>query len=170
MNLEEKCALLESRIERLNEISLSLSKESNTNIIFELILEEARRITNADGQTLYMKSDDGNSMNFEIVRTDSKNISMGGTSGLPINYSPVKLFDEKGMNNMKNINTYVAHTGKTLNISDAYESKEFDFSGTISIDKKTDYYICGLKEMVFSVRAMLSENVLKENIFFERYD
>ena len=38
-------------------------------------------------------------------------------------------------NNMKNINTYVAHTGKTLNISDAYESKEFDFSGTISIAK-----------------------------------
>ncbi len=38
------------------------------------------------------------------------------------------------------------------------------------INKKTDYYICGLKEMVFSVRAMLSENVLKENIFFERYD
>ena len=140
MNLKEKCAFLERRIDRLNKISISLSKERNTNIVFELILDEARRITNADGQTLYMKSKDGKTMNFEIIRTDSKNISMGGTSGIPINYSPVKLFDDKGMNNMKNINTFVAHTGKTLNISDAYENKEYDFSGTIYIDKKTNYY------------------------------
>ena len=41
---------------------------------------------------------------------------------------------------MKNINTYVAHTGKTLNINDAYENDKFDFSGTLYIDKKTDYY------------------------------
>ena len=74
MNLKEKCAFLERRIDRLNKISISLSKERNTNIVFELILDEARRITNADGQTLYMKSNDGKTMNFEIIRTDSKNI------------------------------------------------------------------------------------------------
>ena len=140
MTLEEKCAFLESRIERLNEISLSLSKENNTDIIFELILEESKKITNADGQTLYMRSDDGKNMHFKIVRTDSKNIVMGGTSGIPVTYSPINLFDQKGAANMKNINTYVAHTGETLNISDAYEDRKFDFSGAKSMDKKTDYY------------------------------
>ena len=35
--------------------------------------------------------------------------------------------------------------------------------------KKTDYYICGLKEMVFSVKEMLEENKIQD-IFFERYD
>jgi len=36
----------------------------------------------------------------------------------------------------------------------------------------THYYICGLKEMVFAVRDLLTEEkqVPKENVFFEKYD
>ena len=41
---------------------------------------------------------------------------------------------------MKNVNTYVAHTGETLNIKDAYKENGFDFSGTIEIDKKNGYH------------------------------
>ena len=136
MNLKEKCLFLQDRLERLTEISLSLSKENNINIILELILEEARKITNADGQTLYMKSHDGNNIDFKIVKNTSKNIFMGGTSEKKILYKPIKLFDEIGKPNLKNVNTYVAHTGKTLNITDPYNNDEFDFSGTIEIDKK----------------------------------
>ena len=58
MTLKEKCAFLEERVKRLNEIGLALSREDNTDVIFELIMEEARNITHADGRTLYMKSDD----------------------------------------------------------------------------------------------------------------
>jgi hypothetical protein len=64
MTLKEKCTFLEERIKRLNEIGLSLSREDDTNVIFELIMEEARYITHADGRTLYMKSDDGKSMSL----------------------------------------------------------------------------------------------------------
>ena len=67
MTLEEQYINLENRIQRLNNISLALSRENDINLIFELILDEAKHITNADGRTLYMKSNDGNSMNFEIL-------------------------------------------------------------------------------------------------------
>ena len=71
MTLKEKCAALENRIKRLQEIGLSLSTEDDINVIFELIMEEAKNITNADGRTLYMISEDAKTMKFEILRNDS---------------------------------------------------------------------------------------------------
>ena len=139
MDLKKRISFLEERIKRLNEIGLSLSSEDNINVIFELIMEEAKNITHADGRTLYMKSEDGKTMNFEILRTDSMNTIMGGTSGVEITYPAVQLFNEDGDKNLSNINTYVAHTGKTLNIKDAYKEKGFDFSGTKAFDKNTGY-------------------------------
>ncbi|SVE63449.1 uncharacterized protein METZ01_LOCUS516303, partial [marine metagenome] len=140
MTLKDKCTFLEERIRRLSEIGLALSREDDTNVIFELIMEEAKNITHADGRTLYMKSDDGKTMDFEILRTDSTNTVMGGTSGTKITFPPVKLYDDNGRANMNHINTFVAHSGKTLNIKDAYTEEGFDFSGTRAIDKSSGYH------------------------------
>ena len=139
ITLKDKYAFLEERIRRLREIGLALSREEDTNVIFELIMEEAKNITYADGRTLYMKSDDGKTMDFEILRTDSTDTIMGGTSGTKITFPPVQLYDDQGRANMHHINTYVAHTGKTLNIQDAYEEDGFDFSGTRAIDESSGY-------------------------------
>ena len=49
MTLKEKCAALENRVKRLQEIGLALSTEDDINVIFELIMGEAKNITNADG-------------------------------------------------------------------------------------------------------------------------
>ena len=137
---EEKYIQLEKRIKRLNNISLSLSSEDDINVIFELILEEAKYITNADGRTLYMKNRDGKSMVFEILQNDSMNMIAGGTSGKKVKFPNISLYDESGKPNMNNVNTYVVHTGQTLNIVDAYEEEGFDFSGTIFMDKKMGYH------------------------------
>ena len=40
-----------------------------------------------------------------------------------------------------------------------------------NFDEKADYYICGLKEMVNSVKDLLLEKgIPNENVFFEKYD
>ena len=140
MTLKEKCTFLEERIKRLNEIGLSLSREDDTNVIFELIMEEARNITHADGRTLYMKSDDGKSMRFEIVRNDSMKTIMGGTSGVEITWPATPLFDMAGNPNNKNVVSYAAHTGETINVKDAYVEEGFDFSGAKDMDESTGYH------------------------------
>ena len=140
MTLKEKCTFLEERIKRLNEIGLSLSRENDINVIFELIMEEARHITHADGRTLYMKSDDGKSMRFEIVRNDSMKTIMGGTSGVEITWPAPPLFDKAGNPNHKNVVSYAAHTGETINVKDAYVEEGFDFSGAKDMDKSTGYH------------------------------
>ena len=139
MTLKEKCAALEDRVTRLQEIGLALSTEDDINVIFELIMEEAKNITNADGRTLYMISDDGQTMKFEILRNDSMKTVMGGTSGTEITFPPMQLFDEEGKPNHSSIVTYSAHTGKTINIEDAYKEEGFDFSGAKNFDKSTGY-------------------------------
>ncbi|HIA23228.1 MAG TPA: hypothetical protein EYN76_02250, partial [Candidatus Marinimicrobia bacterium] len=84
---------LEQQIKNMANIGLSLSKEKDMNVLLENILLEAKRITNADGGTLYMKTDDDR-LRFEIMMTDSLNFHMGGTSGKDIPFYPVKLYDE----------------------------------------------------------------------------
>jgi HD-GYP domain-containing protein (c-di-GMP phosphodiesterase class II) len=139
MDYKEKIKFLEERIKKLNEIGLSLSKEDDTNVIFELIMEEAKNITNADGRTLYMISDDAKTMKFEIMRTDSMNFAQGGTSSVEITFPPMQLSDEEGNPNHSSIVTYSANTGKTVNIKDAYKEKGFDFTGAKTFDKNSGY-------------------------------
>ena len=82
---------LEQQIQNLSQIGLALSKERDMSKLLEMILLEAKRISNSDGGTLYMMTDDKR-LKFEIMMTDSLNFHMGGTSGEEIPFYPVKLY------------------------------------------------------------------------------
>jgi HD-GYP domain-containing protein (c-di-GMP phosphodiesterase class II) len=124
---------------RLIEIGIALSSERNHNRLMERILLEAKDLCNADGGTLYLRTEE-NCLKFEIVQTDSLNIAMGGTSGKDITFPPLHMFNPKtGEPNEKNIACYAAVTGESVNIKDAYTTEKFDFSGTKKFDEGTGY-------------------------------
>jgi len=127
------------RLEELNEVGISLSKMKDTNRLLEAILVAAKKITNADGGTLYRVDADKKLVHFEILRTDSLNIAMGGTTGVEVPFYPVRLFDDDGQPNNSMVVAYSVLRDETVNISDAYTAKGFDFSGTKSFDGKTGY-------------------------------
>ena len=79
---------LEQQIQNLSQIGLALSKERDMSKLLEMILLEAKRISNSDGGTLYMMTDD-KKLKFEIMMTDSLDFHMGGTSGQDIPFYPV---------------------------------------------------------------------------------
>ena len=139
MDALNRIKFLEDRLHRLSEIGMALSTEKNTDRLFEMILEEAKNITQADGRTLYSVNKDGD-LDFEILRNDSMNTIMGGTSGVEIPYYPVHLWLDDKTPNQKNVSAYVALTGKTVNIKDAYKEEGFDFEGTKNFDKKSGYH------------------------------
>src|SRR3970282_341842 len=108
--------------ERLIEIGIALSAERDTNRLMETILLEAKDLSNADGGTLYLRTEDNN-LKFEIMRTDSLKIAMGGTTGKEITFPPVRLFDPaSGKENRANVASCAALTGMSINIPDAYEA------------------------------------------------
>ena len=126
-------------LERLIEIGLALSAERNHDRLTERILLEAIDITNADGGTLYLRTEE-DALKFVIMRTNSLNIAMGGTTGVPIPFPPVRMYAaETGAPNYNNVSAAAALSKKAINIPDAYEAEGYDFSGTKKFDEGTGF-------------------------------
>ncbi len=125
---------------RLIDLGIALSAEHHHPKLMEMILLEAKRICNADGGTLYLMSDDERHLSFEIMRNDTLDIAMGGTTGQSIPFPPLSLYkDDDEEPNYANVATSVALRKEIVNILDAYETHDYDFSGTKSFDKNTGY-------------------------------
>jgi HD-GYP domain-containing protein (c-di-GMP phosphodiesterase class II) len=84
-------------------------------------------------------TDDGRALRFEIMRTDSLQVEMGGSSGQPVNFPDLPLYTASGANNDSLVAAYSALHKQTVNIADAYTEAHFDFSGTRSFDAGTGY-------------------------------
>ncbi|MGN7612392.1 HD domain-containing phosphohydrolase [Magnetococcales bacterium HHB-1] len=126
-----------TRIEKLNKIGIALSTEKDPASLMETILMGAKELTYADAGTLYSVTEQ-KTLKFEIIRTDSLNIAKGGTTGEPINFPELPLYNE-GSPNLHMVAAYAALKETTVNIPDAYKAKGFDFSGTRKFDQSTGY-------------------------------
>jgi HD-GYP domain-containing protein (c-di-GMP phosphodiesterase class II) len=125
-------------IRKLTQIGVALSAEKNIDRLLELIVDEARNFTQADGGTLYIMSDDETALQFAIVQNTKLNIRMGGTGG-KITWPPVMLKNADGSPNFTNVSAYAAVSGKVVNITDVYDAHGFDFQGTRKFDADTGY-------------------------------
>lgn len=125
-------------IEQSIKIGLALSTEKNIDKLLEMIVLEARAMSNADAGTLYITDKENKHLNFKIVQNDTLNIRMGGTSGTEINFSKIPLYQD-GKPNHYNVSSHVAISGEIVNIPDVYEAEGFDFTGPKKYDAKTGY-------------------------------
>jgi len=127
-----------SDLKRLIDVGIALSAEKDHDALMEMILVEAKAIYNADGGTLYLRTDDR--LTFAIMQNDSMNIAMGGTTGDEIPFPPLMLYDPNtGKPNHHSVATHVALTGNLVNTDDAYETNDFDFSEAKAFDKRAGY-------------------------------
>lgn len=127
-----------NQLERLNAIGVALSSEPDNKRLLETILLGAKELTNADGGTLYTVTDD-EKLKFEIMRTQSLNISIGGTTGKPIPFTSLPLYLNDKSPNLNMVAACSVLEDETINIEDAYTTKRFDFSGTRQFDEKMGY-------------------------------
>lgn len=127
------------RLKDLNEIGIALSQQRDLNSLLETILVAAMRITHADAGTLYLHEQEQQVLRFEILRNNTLEKAMGGTSGVPITFYPIQLYDDAGRPNHAMVVSHSALSGETVNIPDAYKAEGYDFSGTKKFDAKTGY-------------------------------
>ncbi len=126
-------------LELLHRVGIALSAEKNRDRLIEMILLESKKLCNADGGTIYLCTE-ADDLRFAIVRNDTLGLAKGGTTGTPVTYDPIPLFEtESGAPNEKNVATYAVHAKKSVNIPDAYDAEGFDFSGTKRFDSKNGY-------------------------------
>ena len=135
VGIEKKRA--DSLLDIVIPIGVQLSTEKNFGKLLESILVEAKSFCKADGGTLYLARE--NQLEFAVIRNDTLRMAMGGTSPVEIALPGLHLYNEDGTPNHNNVATYTALSGATVNIEDAYEAKDFDFSGTRAFDRTNGY-------------------------------
>src|SRR5512135_998093 len=106
------------RLEELNAIGIALSSERDISRLLETILVAAKRITNADAGTLYLMEPDQQLLRFEIMRTETLGIAMGGTTGNAIPFYPIHLIGKDGKPNNSMVVAHVVLNDVTVNIAD----------------------------------------------------
>ncbi|MEO5366608.1 MAG: GAF domain-containing protein [Magnetococcus sp. WYHC-3] len=128
----------QEKLERLVSLGIALSAEKDSAKVMDMILTGAKDLTNADGGSLYLRV--GSSLHFQIVHNRSLNIHFNaGTTGGSI-MPEVPLFDPlTGEPNHRNVVTHALHCQTTINIVDAYDTENFDFSGTRRFDAFNGY-------------------------------
>ena len=116
------------QMEKILEMGIQLTSERNYDELLSRIIDCAMEITNCDGGTLYLYGQE--KLNFCIMKTKSLGINQ--------KWQEVKTFPPVPMNE-KNVCACAALHRKLLNIADAYNCQEFDFSGPREYDKLTGY-------------------------------
>jgi len=133
---------LEELIKNLVEIGCALSSERDLDVLLTRIVDEARRLTNADGGTLFLLNADHDALEWAIVQNESMDIRRGGASDAPLEddaFQAIALFEEE-VPVLSNVATYVAHEAEIVNIWDVYSvTDEFDFEGPKRFDAATGY-------------------------------
>ncbi|MCL4265925.1 MAG: HAMP domain-containing protein [Anaerolineae bacterium] len=119
-------------------IGVELSSEQDFDRMLEKMLVEAKTFCHADAGSLYLRTED-DKLQFVIVRNDSQQIALGGTTGNAVTFPPLALIDEHGRANHQNVAAHATHMGQSINIPDVYATTEFDFSGPRRFDEQTGY-------------------------------
>ena len=133
---------ISQRLDLLTELSVALGKSHDTDILLEHILLVAKRMTNADGGTLYRPSADRRALDFHILINDTLAIHQGGPGGEPIRAPAIPLFDANGVPNLSVVAAYAAHSGESVNVADVYQpqAEGFNFSGMLDFDRQRQYH------------------------------
>ncbi len=157
-------------------LGISLSSEKDLDVLLEKILDEAIQISNCDGGTFYLTTEN-NKVIFSIVKNIPLNIHMGGTSDEAVKFSPLTIYDEISKEpNHNNVVTHSVITGEIINIADVYNSHIYNFSGIFKFDEEMNYKTVSMltlpmKDHLGEVNAVLQLiNAKDKNGNFKPFD
>mgnify|MGYP000343643966 CR=1 FL=1 len=103
--------------------------------LLEHIVVAAKDISHADGGTLYLLSEEGDVLEYVIMRTDSVGLAFGGATKKKPPFPVLQLYDaHTGDPNLRTQVIRAVIRKEAINIADAYQSDEFDFIGTRKFD------------------------------------
>jgi two-component system, NtrC family, response regulator HydG len=122
---------LDSAKQKLIEIGIALSSETDLSRLLKMIIHELRLLTNADGGSLFLV-ENGN-LRFEVAQNDTL-MSLQGEDFQFFKQFELPISD-------RSIAGYVALTGKILNIPDVYKlSADFPFRFNPEFDVRNNYH------------------------------
>jgi nitrate/nitrite-specific signal transduction histidine kinase len=124
-------------------IGVDLASEKDFNRLLEKMLLEAKSFCRADAGTLYLRTEDKR-LKYVIIRDDAQKIALGGTAGQEVPFAPLALYRKDGAPNNRVLAVRAALDGASINIGNADDAKDFDFSSPSESRIYTDSYATSL--------------------------
>jgi HD-GYP domain-containing protein (c-di-GMP phosphodiesterase class II) len=124
-------------LNELLNVSVALSSEKNTKTLLESILLSAKRLSRADGGTIYSVNEK-NDLVFDTLFNDTLNMHIGGSSNRLSNLEPIPIYIDGNINTSAIVATSAA-TGKVIKIDDLAQASEYDLSRSRQMDQKYSY-------------------------------
>lgn len=118
-------------VEELIKIASSLSTERDLKRLLEMIVTAARKLTYAEGGSIYILDRTKRHLCIEVLQNDVMKIPLR-------KLSPVPLFID-GKRNVSHVCAYCAFEGKLVNVPDIYRYSGFDFRDDYQHDQLYNY-------------------------------
>lgn len=165
------------KVQMLNKIGTALSVNTELASLLDMIVTEAKNLTNADGGTLYLVNHEKKELDFTVVQTNSLGIHTG-SKGEKLDWPSVPLYLKNQKENLHMVAATCALRDKVINITDVYETKNFNFEGTKKFDQSTGYrsksmLVIPLKNhenKIIGVLQLLNKKDINEVISFDSDD
>lgn len=124
-------------LDQMLNISVALSSEKDTAKLLESILLAAKQLTHADGGTIYSVNEQ-KELVFDTLFNDSLDLHWGGSTGEPIQFSPIPMYVE-GTANTHAIVARAAVENQVINIPDIYQLDSADLEAAKRVDQDNNY-------------------------------
>jgi len=121
-------------------IGVELTTEKDFNRLLVKMLLEAQGFCRADTGALYLRPSQAEHLEFAIVRSNSRQVALGGTTGQTIPFAPLPLhLGEPGEAGQPHLVVRVAREGNALKIPDAREIPSSQVFNVDACDVLADY-------------------------------
>ncbi len=146
----EQLATLENRrkLDLVTRAGVSFTRERDVANILEITLNTARKLTNADGGSIYMLHEEfandpidparveNRELRFVALQNETMNTFLKGND---IDMMPPVPLEIDGEPNLANVSAYCANQRELLNFADVYDAEGFSFDGTRAYDEANNY-------------------------------
>jgi len=122
----------------LFKIAQKMQTELDPAILLEMIVEQAKVFTHADGATLYLLNEDKKELVFKVSHNDTLNIHIDSHHD-DVKWPNLPLYLDDLQPNTQMVSVLSALNKKSIVIPDVYNTSAFDFTGTKQFDKTTGY-------------------------------
>lgn len=126
-----------SILQEVLNVSVALSSERNTKKLLESILLAAKKLTNADGGTIYSVNDK-NELVFDTLFNDTLKLHLGGSSNSVATLNSIPIYIN-GEVNSQAIVAQAAASGKVINIADLTQTSAEQYARSKAVDQQYNY-------------------------------
>ncbi len=162
----------------LFKISQKMQTELDTALLLEMIVEQAKVFTHADGATLYLLSYNKKELVFKVSHNDTLNIHIDSLHDAT-KWPNLPLYLDDMQPNTQMVSVLSALNKESIVIPDVYDTSNFDFTGTKSFDKTTGYRSKSMlvvpllnyeNEVIGVLQLINKQNVYGEILPFDAFD